>query len=338
MQKTFIIAEAGVNHNGKIELAYKLIDAAKAAGVNAVKFQTFKSELLVTEDTERASYQKRNMAHKNESQLEMIKRLELNFDSFFKLKEYCDSIGILFLSTTADLPSTDFIEKLVPVFKVGSADLTNIPFLENLARRGKPIILSTGMSNIGETEYAIETIKKNQPKLNFDFPPISVLHCTTNYPCPYEEVNLKAMLTLREAFKLPVGYSDHTLGIEVPIAAVALGATVIEKHFTLDKKMEGPDHKASLEPEELKAMVMAIRNIEKAIGDGIKKPNKSEIEIIKVARKSIVARRAINKGEIFTNENITVKRPGTGISPMRWDEVIGKKALRDFEKDELIEI
>ncbi len=336
MSKTFIIAEAGVNHNGDINLAYKLIDAAKEAGADAVKFQTFKSELIVSAKAERANYQKKNMAHKNESQLEMIKRLELNFDSFVKLKEYCDKLGILFLSTTADLPSTDLIDPLVPLFKVGSADLTNNPFLENLAKRGKPIILSTGMSNLGEVETAIDLIKKHQPKINSEYPPISVLHCTTNYPCPYNEVNLKAMITLKAAFKIPVGYSDHTLGIEVPVSAVAMGATIIEKHFTLDNKMEGPDHAASLEPDELKRMVKSIRKVEDALGNGIKQPNKSEEDIMKVARKSIVANKPIKKGELFTIDNITVKRPGTGISPTRWNEIVGKAAIKDFEIEELI--
>ena len=338
MSKTFIIAEAGVNHNGNIELAYKLIDAAKKAGADAVKFQTFKSELIVSANAERADYQKENMPHKNESQLEMIKRLELNFDSFVKLKEYCDKIGILFLSTTADLPSTDLIDHLVPLFKVGSADLTNNPFLKNLASRGKPIILSTGMSNLGEVESAIDIIKKHQPEINSEFPPISVLHCTTNYPCPYNEVNLKAMITLKEVFKIPVGYSDHTLGIEISVSAVALGATIIEKHFTLDNKMEGPDHKASLEPKELKLMIKSIRNIEEALGNGIKNPNESELEIMKVARKSIVACAKILKDEKFTIKNISIKRPGTGISPIYYNNLLGKSAKRDFSVDELIEI
>lgn len=336
MGKTFIIAEAGVNHNGDINLAYKLIDAAKDAGVDAVKFQTFKSELIATDKAERADYQKKNMPNNNESQLEMIRKLELKFEDFVHLKKYCDQLGILFLSSTADLPSTDFIDPLVPLFKVGSADLTNYPFLKNIAKRGKPIILSTGMSNLGEVEGAINLIKQYQPIINSNFPPISVLHCTTNYPCPFNEVNLNAMLTLKEAFKIPVGYSDHTLGHEVPVAAVTLGATIIEKHFTLDNKMEGPDHAASLEPEELKIMVKSIRNIELALGNGIKKPNKSEKSIMKVARKSIVANCEIKKGNTFTEHNITVKRPGNGIPPTQWDDVIGRTAPKDFKIDELI--
>ncbi|MFC2093007.1 N-acetylneuraminate synthase [Bacteroidota bacterium] len=338
MNKVFIIAEAGINHNGKIELAYKLIDVAKDARADAIKFQTFKSELITSSEAERADYQKKNMPNKNETQLKMLKRLELNFASFVKIKRYCDKKGILFLSATADLPSTDFIEPLVPVFKVGSSDLTNYPFLKNLASRRKPIILSTGMSNLNEVEKAVDIIIENQFKYETSFPPLSLLHCTTNYPCPYNEVNLKAIFTLKEAFKLPVGYSDHTLGIEVPVAAVAMGAKIIEKHFTLDKNMEGPDHKASLESEELKIMVKAIRNIEEAIGDGIKKPNKSEIEIMQVARKSIVASKDIKKGDVFTENNVIVKRPGIGISPMKWNEIIGRKASKNFIKDELIEL
>lgn len=338
MTKTFIIAEAGVNHNGNIDLAYKLINIAKKAGVDAVKFQAFKSELIVSANTERANYQKENMAHKKETQLEMIKKLELKLESFIELKEYCDKIGIMFLSTTSDLPSTNIIDPLVPVFKVGSADLTNYPFLVNLAKRGKPIILSTGMCNIGEVESVIDIIQANQKNITSNFPPISLLHCTTNYPCPFNEVNLNAMLTLRDAFKIPIGYSDHTVGIEVPVAAVALGATIIEKHFTLDKTMKGPDHKASLEPDELKAMVDAIRNIEDSLGDGIKKPNNSEMEIMKVARKSIVAFKEIKAGEYFNEENIAVKRPASGISPMEWEQIIGKTAKKDFQKDELISI
>lgn len=256
--KTIIIAEAGVNHNGKIELAFQLIDAAVEAGVDAVKFQTFKTELLVNKTAERASYQKQNMPHRQESQQEMIRKLELSYESFQKLKKYCDKKGILFLTTTYEIPSTERIFKLVPAFKVGSSDLTNIPFLQYLALKNKPIILSTGMSTLSMVERAISTLQNNVVKTKSIFPPLTLLHCTTNYPCPYNEVNLRAMVTLREAFKLPVGYSDHTLGIEVPVAAVALGASMIEKHFTLDRTMEGPDHKASLEPSELKAMVGAF--------------------------------------------------------------------------------
>ena len=336
--KTFIIAEAGVNHNGDIATCYKLIDAAADAKVDAIKFQTWKTELIVSKKTERAEYQRRNMPHKNETQFEMIKRLELKDNDFIVLKKYCDDKGILFLSTTTDFPSTELIAPLVPLFKVSSADLTNYPFLKHLAQKGKPIILSTGMSNLGEIEQALDIIRENQPEIDSSFPEISILHCTTNYPCPMEEVNLNAMVTLKKAFKLQTGYSDHTLGIEVPIAAVSLGATIIEKHFTLDRTMPGPDHRASLEPNELKDMVNAIRNIEIAMGSGIKKPSDSELKNKPIARKSIVAKCKIKQGDVFTIENLAVKRPGNGITPMRWDEIIGRKAIRTFEEDDLIEI
>ena len=262
MSKTFIIAEGGVNHNGSIETAFKLVDSAFEAGVDAIKFQTYKSELITSKFAERAAYQKNNMSSRTESQLEMIKRFELKIEDFVKIKNYCDDKGILFLTTTADEQSTKQIEDLIPVFKIGSADLTNIPFLKYIASRNKPVILSSGMANLGEIENALTLFDRKRVEKKIFFPPITLLHCTTNYPCPFEEVNLNAILTIKKAFDLPVGYSDHTLGIEVPIAAVALGASLIEKHFTLDKNMEGPDHKASLEPAELKNMVRAIRNIE----------------------------------------------------------------------------
>jgi len=328
--KVFIIAEAGVNHNGLIDLAYQLIDVAKEAGANAVKFQTFKAENVVSKLADKAEYQKKTTGSEK-SQLEMIKKLELSFEDFVKLKKYCDKKGIMFLSTPFDHKSIDFLNDLVQIYKIPSGEIINYLYLKHIAAKNKPLIMSTGMANLGEVEEAINTIRVVNSKAK-----ISLLHCTTNYPTPYEEVNLKSMQTLTTAFQLPVGYSDHTLGIEVPIAAVAMGAKVIEKHFTLDKKLPGPDHKASLEPNELKEMIKAIRNIEMALGNGIKKPNKSEIEIMKVARKSIVASKSIKRGEIFTKTNITVKRPGTGISPMRWDEVIGEKAKRDFKDDELI--
>jgi len=329
-KRIFIIAEAGVNHNGRLDLAYQLIDVAKDAKADAVKFQTFKAENVVSKLADKAEYQKKTTGSDN-SQLEMIKKLELSFDDFIKLKKYCDKKEIMFLSTPFDHQSIDFLYDLVDIYKIPSGEIINGPYLKHIAAKNKTIIMSTGMANLGEVEEAINTIRSVNSEVK-----ISLLHCTTNYPTPYEEVNLKAMQTLAAAFKLPVGYSDHTLGIEVPIAAVAMGARIIEKHFTLDKKLPGPDHKTSLEPHELKAMVKAIRNIEKSLGDGIKKPNKSEIEIMKVARKSIVASKNIKKGEIFAKTNITVKRPGTGISPMRWDEVIGEKANRDFKDDELI--
>lgn len=332
--KTFIIAEAGVNHNGKIELAYKLIDAAKEAGADAVKFQTFIPEKGVSKFADKANYQKKTTG-KNESQLDMIKKLSLSFKDHKKLLEYCKNKNIKFLSSPFDLDSINFLNKLgLNIFKIPSGEIINLPYLRKIGSLNKKLIMSTGMANLGEVEFALDVLINSGTKREN----ITILHCTTNYPCPYEEVNLKAMLTLKEAFKIPVGYSDHTLGIEVPVAAVALGATVIEKHFTLDKNMEGPDHKASLEPDELKAMVKAIRIIENALGDGIKKPNKSETDIMKVARKSIVAFKDIKIGETFSEDNITIKRPGTGISPMRWDELIGKKANRKYKEDELIEI
>ncbi len=330
--KVFIIAEAGVNHNGRLDLAYQLIDVAKDAGADAVKFQTFIPDKTISKFADKANYQKKT-TDKNESQLKMIKKLALSFKDHKKLLEYCKNKNIKFFSSPFDLDSIDFLNKLgLDTFKIPSGEIINLSYLKKIGSLNKKLIMSTGMANLGEVESAIEILVKSGTKREN----ITILHCTTNYPCPYIEVNLKAMLTLKEAFKLPVGYSDHTLGIEVPIAAVAMGARIIEKHFTLDKNLPGPDHKASLEPNELKKMVKAIRNIEIALGSGVKKPNKSEIEIMKMVRKSIVASKGIKKGEIFTKTNITVKRPGTGISPMRWDEVIGKKANRNFKDDELI--
>jgi len=332
MAETLIIAEAGVNHNGNIDLAYKLIDAAKDAGVDAVKFQTFIPEKTVSKLANKANYQKETTGE-NESQLEMIKKLALSFDDHKILLKYCKNKNIMFLSSPFDLGSIDFLNKLgLDILKIPSGEIINLPYLRKIGSLNKKIIISSGMANLEEVRSALDILINSGTKREN----ITILHCTTNYPCPYEEVNLKAMLTLKEVFKLPVGYSDHTLGIEVPIAAVVLGATVIEKHFTIDKNMEGPDHKASLEPDELKKMVISIRNIEKSLGDGIKEPNKSEIDIMKVARKSIVASKNIKKNEIFTEENITVKRPGIGISPMKWDEIIGTAAKRDYKEDELI--
>jgi len=330
--KVFIIAEAGVNHNGRLDLAYQLIDVAKDAGADAVKFQTFIPDKTISKFADKANYQKKT-TDKNESQLEMIKKIALSFEDHKKLLEYCKNKNIKFLSSPFDLDSIDFLNKLgLDTFKIPSGEIINLPYLKKIGSLNKKLIISTGMTNLGEVEFAIDILVESGTKREN----IAILHCTTNYPTPYEEVNLKAMQTLATAFKLPVGYSDHTLGIEVPVAAVAMGAKIIEKHFTLNKNMEGPDHITSLEPHELKAMVKAIRNIKKSLGDGIKKPNKSEIEIMKVVRKSIVASKSIKKGEIFTRTNITVKRPGTGISPIRWDEVIGEKANRDFKDDELI--
>lgn len=326
----FIIAEAGVNHNGDIELAKRLIDVAKDAGADAVKFQTFKAENVVTRDAPKADYQIKN-TELNESQYDMIKKLELSEDEFRELYEYTREKEILFLSTPFDFESADFLDELgVPAFKVSSTDLTNLPFLEYLAEKGKPIILSTGMGTLGEIEEAINTIK------NAGNEDIILLHCITSYPAKFESLNLRAIQTLKEAFKLPVGFSDHSLGIYAPIAAVALGAVVIEKHFTLDKNLPGPNHKASLNPEELKEMISAIRLIEKALGDGIKRPTPEEIEIRKVARRSIVARVNIPKGTIITEDMLTFKRPGIGLSPKCYNEIIGRRARRNIEVDELI--
>ena len=327
-RKIFIIAEAGVNHNGRVDLAYKLVDVAKEAGADAIKFQTFKAEKVVSSKAPKAEYQKKATSS-DESQLEMIKKLELSFEDFVKLKKYCDKKGIMFLSTPFDHQSIDFLYNLIDIYKIPSGEIINYPYLKHIAAKNKPMIMSTGMTNLGEVEEAINTIRTVNSEAK-----ISLLHCTTNYPAPYEEVNLKAMQTLTAAFKLPVGYSDHTLGIEVPIAAAALGARIIEKHFTLDKKLLGPDHKASLKPGELKEMIKAIRNIEKALGDGIKKPNKSEIEIIKVARRSLIATRDIRIGEIIKESDIIIKRPGTGIPPKFKEIVIGMRIINGIRQDE----
>jgi N,N'-diacetyllegionaminate synthase len=332
--KIFIIAEAGVNHNGNIEIAKKMIEVAKQCGADAVKFQTFKTEEVISKHAPKAEYQKLNTGE-TKSQLEMVKKLELSFEDFIELKEYCDKVGIMFLSTPFDFQSIEFLHSLgLEIFKIPSGEITNLPYLEKIGKLRKKIILSTGMADLGEIEDALDILISNGTEREN----ITLLHCNTEYPTPYEDVNLLAMITIREAFKVKVGYSDHTLGIEVPIAAAALGASIIEKHFTLDKNMEGPDHRASLEPYELKAMIDAIRNIEKALGNGIKKPSKSEIKNRDIVRKSIVAKRNIRKGEIFTEDNITVKRPGIGISPMRWNEVLGKNAIKDFKEDDIIEI
>jgi len=323
----FIIAEAGVNHNGDIRLAYKLVDAAKEAGADAVKFQTFKAENVVSKIAEKAEYQKETTNSK-ESQYEMIKKLEFSFEDFVKIKDYCDKKGIIFLSTPFDYESVDFLKSLVPLYKIGSGEITNLPFLEYIAKKGKPIILSTGMSTLGEVEEAVKTITNVTSSL-----PLILLHCVSSYPAKYEDVNLKAMLSLQEAFKLSVGYSDHTLGIEIAIAAVALGAKVIEKHFTLDRGLPGPDHKASLEPDELKKMVKAIRNVEKALGSGIKKAAQSELKVMKVARRSLVAARDIRAGEVVKESDILIKRPGTGILPKFKEIIIGMRLTRDVKKD-----
>ena len=332
MDKVFIIAEAGVNHNGSIALAKKLIDVASEAGADAVKFQTFKAEKVVSKNAPKAAYQKKT-TDPTESQFEMIKKLELDVNAHKELMTYCKQKGIMFLSTPFDHDSIELLNNLgLEIFKIPSGEITNLPYLRHIGSLKKRVIMSTGMADIGEIEDALDVlITAGTPKEN-----ITILHANTMYPTPMEDVNLRAMQIIACTFGCDVGYSDHTLGIEVPIAAVAMGAKVIEKHFTLDKTMEGPDHKASLEPDELKAMVQAIRNIEKALGTGIKKPSPSERPNIEVARKSIVAARPIKKGELFTEENLTIKRPGNGISPMRWDEIIGTEAQKDYKVDELI--
>lgn len=330
--RTYIIAEAGVNHNGRLELAKLMVDKAKEAGADCIKFQTFISKNIVSKNTEKADYQKQQ-TNSSESQLDMLQKLELSFDEFKELKKYCDFKGIEFLSTAFDFDSIDFLSNLgMKRWKIPSGEITNLPYLIKIAKTKIPVILSTGMSTIDEITKAIDILKTNGCR------DITLLHCTTEYPAPYKEVNLRAMYTLNERFSIPVGYSDHTKGTEIAVAAVAMGATVIEKHFTLDRKMEGPDHKASLEPDELKTMIKAIRNVEKALGDGEKKPTESELKNVNVARKSIVAKCSIRKGEIFSEENITTKRPGNGINPMKWFDVLGQKAIRDFKEDELIEL
>lgn len=331
MEKVLVIAEAGVNHNGNIEIAKKLIDAAKECGADVVKFQTFNPEKIASKYAKMAEYQKENLKLE-ESQREMLGKLTLKKEEYLELAEYCHDIGIQFLSTPFEIESVRFLNDIQDIWKIPSGEITNYPYMVEIAKTGKDVILSTGMSTLEEVEEAFIVLKSNGAGK------ITLLHCTTNYPTPMKDVNLKAMLTLKEHFGYPVGYSDHTKGIEVPIAAVAMGAEVIEKHFTLDRNMEGTDHKASLEPDELKAMVRAIRNIEMALGDGIKVPSESEKRNIEVVRKSIIASQKICVGEKLSQDNITTKRPGTGISPMRWNEVIGTEAIRNFEEDELIEI
>ena len=330
-KKVLIIAEAGVNHNGSVEIAKKMIDAAVYAGVDIIKFQTFKSEKLVTKSASKASYQEKNTGN-SDSQLNMLKKLELSEDDHKVLKSYCEEKNIEFLSTPFDEHSIEFLDELgVRFWKIPSGEITNYPYLVKLARTGKPVIMSTGMSTISEIEEAMKVLQDNGAN------DIKILHCNTQYPTPFSDVNLNVITTLKDRFGIEVGYSDHTLGIEIPVAAVAMGATVIEKHFTLDRDMEGPDHKASLIPEELKAMVDSIRNVELALGKGEKKPTESEKENRIIARKSIVAKRDIHIGDVFTEDNITTKRPGTGISPMRWNEIIGKTASKHYIEDELID-
>lgn len=332
--KTLIIAEAGVNHNGSVDLAKEMIDVAKNAGVDYIKFQTFKSERLVSVYAQKANYQKKTTGSK-EGQFEMIKKFELDIQAHKELISYCKKVGIIFISTPFDLESIELLYDLgVEFYKIGSGEITNYPYLRKIASKKLPVILSTGMSDLTDVEKALNVLLENGLKRD----DVTLLHVNTEYPTPMEDVNLKAMLTLKEAFKTKVGYSDHTLGIEIPIAATALGAKVIEKHFTLDRCLPGPDHKASLEPDELKAMVHAIHNVEKALGNGIKRPSPSEEKNISVARKSIVANQKIKRGEVLSEENITTKRPGNGISPMEWNKILGRTAIKDFNPDDLIEI
>ena len=333
MSRTLIIAEAGVNHNGSIEMAKRLIEKAAEAGVDYVKFQTFKSEKLVSRHATKAEYQKAN-TDGEDSQLKMLQQLELSHSDHLQLIEHCNHCGVKFLSTAFDLDSIDFLASLnLDLWKIPSGEITNLPYLRRIAQKGGKVIMSTGMCTIEDIEMAVNVLISNgTPCEN-----ITLLHCNTEYPTPWGDVNLRAMHDIAQRLNLPVGYSDHTQGIEVPIAAVALGATVIEKHFTLDNNRPGPDHKASLEPHALKAMVEAIRHIELSLGNGVKEISESERKNITIARKSIVAATHISAGEIFTEENLTVKRPGGGISPMRWDEIIGSVSTRNYLPDEMIE-
>lgn len=332
MSRIYIIAEAGVNHNGDISLAKRMMEEAKKAGADAVKFQTFVSKNMVSFFAPKADYQIQN-TNQAETQLEMLQKLELSFEDFKVLKEYSKEMDIDFLSTPFDHDSIDFLATLeMPFWKIPSGEITNMPYLIKIKQTKLPIVLSTGMSTLEEIADALKLF------CDYKREDITLLHCNTEYPTPYVDVNLNAMKTLKERFGVPVGYSDHTKGIEISIAAAAIGANIIEKHFTLDKTMEGPDHIASLEPKELAAMIAAIRNVEQSMGNGIKQPSTSELKNKIIARKSIVAVRTIKKGELFSEDNLTTKRPGNGISPMKWDEVIGTVAYRDFEQDEKIEL
>ena len=328
MKSVYVIAEVGVNHNGSLEIARRLVEAAAEAGVDAVKFQTFRADTLVSRDAPKAEYQKAT-TDAAETQYQMLKRLELSEAAHVELKRLCVSLGIDFASTPFDITDMSFLESLdMPFFKVPSGAVTDLPYLRAVNACRKPVVLSSGMATEEEVAAALAVLTDC---------PVTLLHCTTEYPCPYEDVNLRAMLAMRDRFGLPVGYSDHTRGIEVSIAAAALGAVVIEKHFTLDRGMAGPDHKASLEPPELKAMVAAIRNVSTAIaGDGRKRPSKAELDIASVARKSIVAKCAIRKGEAFSEDNLTTRRPGTGLAPMCWDNDVNRPARRDYVAGEMI--
>ena len=333
IKKVLVIAEAGVNHNGSIDRAKALVDAAAEAGVDFVKFQTFKASKTVTKAASRASYQDANTGDQD-SQYDMLQKLELTEEMHYELIDYCKSRNVKFLSTGFDLDSLDFLNSLnIEIFKIPSGEITNLPYLEKIASFGKPVVLSTGMASMEEVRSAYDVLHSQ----GISAEEITIVHCNTEYPTPMQDVNLKAMLHIKKELNTEIGYSDHTLGIEIPIAAVALGAVVIEKHFTLDRNLPGPDHRASLEPDELKAMVTAIRNVEKAIsGSGVKEPSSSEKKNKAVVRKSIVASKPIQKGEIFTEDNLTIKRPGTGVNPMLWKTILGTKAERNFEPDELI--
>ena len=332
VKNILIIAEAGVNHNGSIALAFQLVDEAVNAGADIIKFQTFKSSEVASQFALKAEYQE-NSTPVNETQRDMLKKLELSYDAFRELQVYCQKKGIEFLSTPFDLESMAFLSELnMKRWKIPSGEITNLPYLVRIAHTKLPIILSTGMSTMEEIELAIKVLKRNECG------PITLLHCTTEYPAPIDEINLRAMQTLGKHFNMPYGYSDHSLGTVVPIAAAALGACVIEKHFTLDKSMDGPDHKASLDPEELKEMIASIRTVESSLGDGIKQPTPSEMKNRVAARKSIIAKYPIREGAVLTIDNLAVKRPGNGISPMLWEEVVGTIATRDFDEDEMIEL
>lgn len=335
MKHVIIIAEAGVNHNGSLIIAKQLVDKAVETGVDIIKFQTFKSEKLVSKTARQAEYQQRNIGKNDESQLEMLKKLELSPSDHEELIAYCKEKNIRFFSTAFDMDSIEYLHSLnLGIWKIPSGEITNYPYLRKIAQYHEPVILSTGMCELSDIESALNVLLE----FGVQKEKITVMHCNTEYPTPYNDVNLKAMLEIGEKFGVAIGYSDHTKGVEVPIAAVALGATIIEKHFTLDRNMEGPDHKASLEPDELKNMVSCIRNIEQALGDGHKSVTASERKNIEIARKSIVAACAIKKGEILTENNLMVKRPGNGISPMHWNEVVGTIAIKDFEEEEEITI
>lgn len=326
--KTLIIAEAGVNHNGKLDIALKLCDAAKEAGADVVKFQTWITENIITRNVNKADYQIEN-TNNNDSQFEMLKKLELSFEDFKQIKKHCDEIGIQFASTADDKESLDFLVDLgIPFIKIGSGEIGNISYLRYMGSKGLPIIMSTGMSTLEDIQISLDALKQGGAK------DVTLLHCTTNYPCPYNDVNLNAMDTLKNEYGLPIGYSDHTKGIEVAIAAVSKGACVIEKHFTLDKNMEGPDHLASTEPEEFKKMIDSIRNIEKALGDGNKVPTTSELDISKVVIKRIVANKPIKKGEVINEDMITCKRNDNGELAKKWDGVVGSIAKKDYSIDE----